>query len=126
MDPFVEVSIGNEVAGARVVQHSLNPVWDEQLLLHVRKQDQSLPMRLAVFDMENFTSNDTIGKAEIDIATLVGSSGKKDSNPDHTLTIHEFDLLLTKNPKRVYQTTPTITSRASYQLAAFACQGMTW
>ncbi|KAH8978273.1 C2 domain-containing protein [Lactarius akahatsu] len=120
MDPFVQVSIGNEVARTRIVRHSLNPIWDERLKLHVLKQNPSLPMRLTVFDCKKFTSNRVVGEAEIDIATLVESSGKKDPDtrfyPDNAPTTHEFELFhLTKNPKRSYQTTPTITFRVSYQ-----------
>ncbi|KAI9442027.1 C2 domain-containing protein [Lactarius psammicola] len=108
MDPFVEVSIGEEVKRTRVVQHSVNPVWDEQLLFHVRERDLSLPIRLSVFDWDRFTSNDLVGWAEIKIATLVERAAKKDLNTGSML---ELELPLVKQPRRVYNVTPTITFR---------------
>lgn len=110
MDPFVKVSIGNEAVGTtRIIQHSRNPVWDELLLFHVREHDLSLPLRLAVFDHDTFTPDDYVGAAEINIATL--NTGRHSA----LLAMHEFDLPLTKNPKRSYRCTPSITFRADYQ-----------
>ena len=39
MDPFVVISFGKRVFRTRVIRHSLNPVWDERLLFHVRKYE---------------------------------------------------------------------------------------
>jgi phosphatidylserine decarboxylase len=39
MDPFVVVSFGKKVFRTRVIRHSLNPVWDEKLLFHVRRYE---------------------------------------------------------------------------------------
>ncbi len=36
MDPFVVVSFGKKVFRTRVVRHSLNPQWVENMLFHVR------------------------------------------------------------------------------------------
>ncbi|KAI9439607.1 C2 domain-containing protein [Lactarius indigo] len=120
MDPFVQVSIGNNVAGTTpVIQHSLKPVWNEQLFLHMRERDLSLHIRLAVFDRDKFTSNDYVGGAEINIASLVERAAKKNPKTglysDHLPTMPEFELPLTTNPKREYTCTPTITFRANYR-----------
>src|SRR6266702_3919183 len=108
MDPFVEVSTGKEVLRTRVVRHSRNPVWDEQLLFHVGEHELSLPLRLTVFDRDRIASNDYVGEAEINIATLVERAAKKDLNTGY---MHEFELPLipAKKPGRVYNLTPTIT-----------------
>ncbi|KAI9457312.1 C2 domain-containing protein [Lactarius psammicola] len=119
MDPFVQVSIGNEVKCTQVIRHSLNPVWDQELIFHLREDDLSLPIRLSVFDWDRFGSNELIGWAEIKIVTLVERTAKKDFKTwlysVDMPTIHEFNLPLTGNIRRVYKATPTITLRASYQ-----------
>ncbi|KAI9435648.1 C2 domain-containing protein [Lactarius psammicola] len=119
MDPFVQVSIGEEVKCTSVIRHSRNPVWNEQLLFHVRDHDLSLPIQLTVIDWDRLTSNDPVGKAEINIATLVEEAKKRDLSAEFYHvdfpTLTKFNLTLTKNPKRAYKCDPTIEFRASYQ-----------
>ncbi|KAH8978412.1 hypothetical protein EDB86DRAFT_3108737 [Lactarius hatsudake] len=85
-----------QVARTRVVQHSLIPVWDEQLFFHVRQEDLSDSIRLTVFDRNKFTPNSDIGEAEIDIASLVERVRTKDLNTGlhaySVSTIREFSL----------------------------------
>ncbi|KAI9449811.1 hypothetical protein BJY52DRAFT_1419827 [Lactarius psammicola] len=108
MDPFVEVSIGEEVKRTSVLSHKLNPVWEEQLLFH-----------LTVIDRDRFSSNDTVGKAEIKIGALVEGATREDPDtwprPTDFPTRLGFNLTLTKNPKRSYKCDPTIKFCASYQ-----------
>lgn len=130
MDPFVQVSIGNKVVGTTsVIQHSLNPVWNEQLFLHMRECDPSLHIRLTLFDKDKFTYDDYVCEAEIDIASLVERVPKKDPKtglyPDHFPTMPELDLPL-RNPKRAYTSTPTITFRANYRPYGTLGQQMRW
>ncbi|KAI9432286.1 C2 domain-containing protein [Lactarius indigo] len=118
MDPFVEVSIGDQVARTRVVRHSLNPIWDEQLFFHVRKQDLSHPMRIAVFNQDRFTRNDLIGRAEFNIPIPPNGDGKDLNTKPYSVdlpTVIDFESPLTLNPRRAYTTIPTITFRANYQ-----------
>ncbi|KAI9441111.1 C2 domain-containing protein, partial [Lactarius psammicola] len=115
MDPFVEVSI-EEVQRTRVIRHSRNPVWDEQLFFHVHEHDLALPIKLKIFDRDKISRNDYVGEARKNIAELVVKTPKKDPNAgfDH-VDFPKFNLPLTTNPKRVYTCTPTITFCASYQ-----------
>ncbi|KAH9033169.1 C2 domain-containing protein [Lactarius deliciosus] len=100
MDPFVEVSIGEEVKRTKVIRHSRDPVWNEQLLLHL-------------------TFNDHIGQVETNIAAII--EGAKKSKEPNTgpysvdfPTMVRFDCFLTNNSTSGY-TYPTLTFRASYQ-----------
>ncbi|KAH9008217.1 hypothetical protein EDB83DRAFT_2531995 [Lactarius deliciosus] len=115
VDPFVEVSIGNKVVGTtRVIQHSCDPVWYQQLDFPVRDSNQ--PIKLTVFDWDMFTSNDYIGEVKINISEISESPTKDPSNkyyPDKFPTMHEFEVnVKTKKPR---SSQPTITFRASYQ-----------
>lgn len=99
MDPFVVVSFGKKVFRTRVIRHSLNPVWDEKLLFHVRKYERSFRVQLTVLDWDKLSSNDHVGDAAIEIAELVGNVPKKDpdtglypEDEDGTRTFQEYKL----------------------------------
>ncbi|KAH9033176.1 C2 domain-containing protein [Lactarius deliciosus] len=122
MDPFVKVSIGEQVKKTDVERHKLDPVWDKELLFHVRQQDLMLPIRLEIFDWDMFTRNDLVGSAQINVATLVQRAANRDPNTglhpaDLPSVLYYNALPLTKNPdpSRAYTHTPTITFHASYQ-----------
>ncbi|KAI9434949.1 C2 domain-containing protein [Lactarius indigo] len=114
MDPFVEVSIGKETLCTRVIQHTLNPVWNQQLFFHVRQDDLSLPIRLTVFDRDKLTRNDYVGEAEVTIPTFNGGAAVHDRvplrrvnkpgpeyDPTPTITFHFTSLNLTLNSESV-------------------------
>ena len=61
MDPFVVISFGKKVFRTRVIRHSLNPVFDEKLLFHVRKYETNFSIQLTVLDWDKMSSNDYIG-----------------------------------------------------------------
>ncbi|CAK9180279.1 unnamed protein product [Ilex paraguariensis] len=48
-----------------VKKDNCNPVWNEELTLSIK--DPNVPIKLAVFDKDTFTEDDTMGEAEIDI-----------------------------------------------------------
>ncbi|KAJ7899839.1 phosphatidylserine decarboxylase-domain-containing protein [Mycena leptocephala] len=74
MDPFVVVSFGKKVFRTRVIRHSLNPVWDEKLLFHVRRYEIGYEVRLTVLDWDKLTSNDYIGEAAFNVGELVADA----------------------------------------------------
>ncbi len=78
MDPFVVVSFGKKVFRTRVIRHSLNPQWDEKMLFHVRRYETSFKIQLTVLDWDKLSSNDHVGDASFDVATLLQDAPKKD------------------------------------------------
>ncbi|KAF7337169.1 Phosphatidylserine decarboxylase proenzyme 2 [Mycena venus] len=71
MDPFVVISFGKKVFRTRVIRHSLNPVWDEKLLFHVRRYEIGYEVRLTVLDWDKLSSNDYIGEAAFNVNELI-------------------------------------------------------
>ncbi|KAH9033200.1 C2 domain-containing protein [Lactarius deliciosus] len=112
MDPYVKVSIGEEkedVGCTSVMQHTLNPEWNEQLFFHV-DQDLSLPIRLTVFDRDKITSDDFVGEVVIaDDSDIERVDQEVDLNTRPPSPVND----LTKIPKRPYTTVtiPEITFR---------------
>ena len=115
MDPYVEVTIGEEVKRTRVIQHNLNPVWDKQLVFHVRESDLSLPILLSVYDWDIFSFHNHVGDIKIFISELVIPSrkgGSTESYPYDIFAMREFyTVALDMNKKREYKHRPTITFR---------------
>lgn len=61
MDPFVVTSLGKKTYRTRVVNHSLNPVYDEKLVFQVQKNEQNFSLYFAVVDRDKFSGNDFVG-----------------------------------------------------------------
>ena len=79
MDPFVVISFGKKVFRTRVIRHSLNPIWDEKLLFHVRRYEANFKIQLTVLDWDKLSSNDHVGDASFDVSELLKNAPDKDS-----------------------------------------------
>jgi phosphatidylserine decarboxylase len=73
MDPFVVISFGKKVFRTRVIRHSLNPVWDEKMLFHVRRYEKSFQVQFTILDWDKLSSNDHVGEASLDLKELFDS-----------------------------------------------------
>ncbi|KAK6933955.1 C2 domain [Dillenia turbinata] len=71
-DPYVILSLGHQSVKTRVIKSSLNPVWNEQLMLSI--PDQIPPLKLLVYDKDTFSTDDFMGQAEIDIQPLLSAA----------------------------------------------------
>ena len=78
MDPFVVISFGKKVFRTRVIRHSLNPVWDEKLIFHVRRYEDNYKVQLSVLDWDKLSSNDHVGDANFNVSELIKHAPKKD------------------------------------------------
>ncbi|KAL4333353.1 hypothetical protein GQ457_07G019450 [Hibiscus cannabinus] len=68
-DPYVILSLGQQSVKTRVIKNSLNPVWNESLMLSI--PENIPPLKVLVYDKDTFTPDDFMGDAEIDIQPLV-------------------------------------------------------
>jgi len=78
MDPFAVISFGKKVFRTRVIRHSLNPVWDEKLLFHVRRYESTFNINFAVLDWDKLSSNDHVGDLQFPLSQLLTSVPKPD------------------------------------------------
>ena len=130
MDPYVKVRIGDEVQSTQVIWHNRNPVWNEQLVFHVRERDLSLPIvlsvfdrlpiRLSVFDRDKGSRDDHVGDVNIHISELVGTTSKKDRSAGFysdgsptMIAFNNYPLFWSSNSWRPYNKNdpPTLTFR---------------
>ncbi|KAN0126265.1 C2 domain containing protein [Lactarius tabidus] len=120
MDPYLKVSIEDDVQSTQVIRHCRNPVWNKQLVLHVRERDLSLPIVLSVFHWNKFSFDDHIGDVNIHISQL-GTTEKEDLpttgiDSDDLSSMSQFsNIPLVTNPTRPYRIIPTLTFCARYQ-----------
>ncbi|PWN47221.1 hypothetical protein IE53DRAFT_402784 [Violaceomyces palustris] len=106
MDPFTIVSFGQKIFRTRVARHTLNPVWDEKLLFHVRRHESNFQAKFLIYDWDKISSHDYVGGADISIATLIEASPKPDPetglykpDEDGNVSMKEFVLPLTRLDK---------------------------
>ena len=78
MDPFVVVSFSKKVFRTRVIRHSVHPQWEEKLLFHVRKHEETFEVKFAVLDWDKLTGNDHVGEATLPLQELMESAPQAD------------------------------------------------
>ncbi|TVU36850.1 hypothetical protein EJB05_18802 [Eragrostis curvula] len=71
-DPYVIINLGHQSMKTKVIRSSLNPVWNERLMLSI--PDPVPVLKLQVYDKDTFTTDDRMGEAEINIQPLVAAA----------------------------------------------------
>jgi phosphatidylserine decarboxylase len=120
MDPFVVISFGKKVFRTRVIRHSLNPVWDEKLLFHVRRYEVNFKVQLTVLDWDKLSSNDHVGDTIIDLSDLIANAPQPDpetglypeeDGTDHAMIQYERPLAIVKDLPPDSKHAPILTFR---------------
>ncbi|KNE72792.1 phosphatidylserine decarboxylase [Allomyces macrogynus ATCC 38327] len=89
MDPFCVVSYGEKVFRTRTLRHTLDPTWNEKVILPVTAHSMRFPLAFSVYDHDKFSANDYIGGCEIEVAGLVQAAAASD---DVTAAVPPTDL----------------------------------
>ena len=82
-DPYLRVTLGDQTVKSDVVVDSLDPIWDEKL--DSLKWDGQALLQLEVLDYDKFTSDDTLGKALVDLDNIPDCGD--DESGEQTLTV---------------------------------------
>ncbi|CAG8452526.1 14469_t:CDS:10 [Cetraspora pellucida] len=80
MDPFVIVSFSRNTFRTRVINHNLNPEWNEKLHFPVKRTELDFLIKFSVYDWDKFTSNDHIAWQTIPMKKLLDQAQKKNKN----------------------------------------------
>ena len=116
MDPYVKVTARDEVKCTQIIRHDRNPIWDKQLVFHMRDRELADPILLSVFDWDRDSFDDYVGDTRVNISQLITSTSRRNPTTefysDHFLNMREFvNVPLATNPKRSYKCVPTLTFR---------------
>ncbi|KAE8664568.1 ADP-ribosylation factor GTPase-activating protein AGD12 [Hibiscus syriacus] len=71
-DPYVVLTLGQQTIQTSVVPSSMNPIWNEDLMLSVPSNYG--PLKLEVYDHDTFSADDIMGDASIDIHPLISAA----------------------------------------------------
>ncbi|KAK3138917.1 hypothetical protein QOZ80_5AG0375150 [Eleusine coracana subsp. coracana] len=71
-DPYVMINLGHQSMKTKVIKSTLNPIWNERLMLSI--PDPVPPLKVQVFDKDTFSSDDRMGEAEVDIRPLISAT----------------------------------------------------
>lgn len=97
MDPFVVTSLGRKTYRTKVINHNLNPVYDEKLVFQVQKHEQNFSLMFAVVDRDKFSGNDFVGTVDFPLSKVRDLSPESDPEtglyrlPDPEHTVHEAE-----------------------------------
>jgi len=78
MDPFVVVSLGKKTYRTKVVNHNLNPVYDEKLVFQVLRHETNFTMSFTVIDKDKFSGNDYVGTVNFPVEKAVSVAPEAD------------------------------------------------
>jgi hypothetical protein len=69
-DPYVIFVLGANSAKSKTIKRNVNPVWNEIFGFRIKEEDKNANLSLIVFDFDNFTPDDFIGSAEINLSEI--------------------------------------------------------
>jgi len=79
MDPFVITSLGKKTYRTRVINHNLNPVYDEKLVFSVQKHEKNFKLFFTVVDRDKFSGNDFVGTASFSLDKALALAPEADA-----------------------------------------------
>ncbi|KAI6714193.1 phosphatidylserine decarboxylase [Diplocarpon mali] len=80
MDPFVIASLGKKTYRTRVIRHNLNPVFNEKMIFHVLKHEQTYSLSFTVVDRDKLSGNDFIAASVLPLKDITDTA--PDANPE--------------------------------------------
>lgn len=78
MDPFVVASLGRKTYRTRIINHDLNPVFNEKMVFQVMKHEQSYSMQFSVVDRDKLSGNDFVGTCTLPLPTIIDAAPQAD------------------------------------------------
>lgn len=78
MDPFLVVSFGHRTFKTRYRRHTLNPTFQERLLVDVGKHEQNWDVIFNVWDKDRITLNDKVATAQVNVHDFAAKAPQQD------------------------------------------------
>ncbi|ORX42923.1 hypothetical protein DM01DRAFT_1340909 [Hesseltinella vesiculosa] len=107
MDPFVIVTFGASTFRTRSIRHNLNPVWNEKLFFHVRRNEANYSVKFTVYDKDKFSGNDLVASYTIPILQLIEQFKNDDAQTSSTTASHTIAIPSSSSSSSSSTTTST-------------------
>lgn len=78
VDPFVVTSLGKKTYRTKVINHNLNPVYEEKLVFQVLRHETNYSINFTVLDRDKFSGNDYIGAVNFPLDKAVSVAPEAD------------------------------------------------
>ncbi|CAK7234025.1 phosphatidylserine decarboxylase [Sporothrix bragantina] len=78
MDPFVVASLGRKTFRTKMINHNLNPVFNEKMIFQVLSHEQNYSFSFTVIDHDKYSANDFIASVSLPLKELVDRAPKAD------------------------------------------------
>ena len=78
MDPFVVASLGRKTFRTKMINHNLNPVFNEKMIFQVLSHEQNYSFSFTVIDHDKYSGNDFIASVSLPLKELIDRSPKAD------------------------------------------------
>ncbi|CAK7204102.1 phosphatidylserine decarboxylase [Sporothrix eucalyptigena] len=78
MDPFVVASLGRKTFRTKMINHNLNPVFNEKMIFQVLSHEQTYSFSFTVIDHDKYSGNDFIASVSLPLKELVDRAPKAD------------------------------------------------
>ncbi|BFZ61583.1 phosphatidylserine decarboxylase [Saitoella coloradoensis] len=78
MDPFVIISFGKKTFRTKIVNHSLNPYFNEKLVFQVMNHEKHFQINFKVADRDKFSNNDSVAFAILPADELISIGPQAD------------------------------------------------
>ena len=80
MDPFVVASLGRKVLRTKVINHNLNPIFNEKMVFQVMRHETSYSFSFTVIDRDRMSGNDFVASTTFPIQKMIQAAPEQ--NPE--------------------------------------------
>lgn len=87
VDPFVIISFGRSTFRTQSKRHTLNPTYNERVILPVLKTEQSFSIGFTVMDKDKISTHDFVADGQFEIRPLLDLAPR----PDPATMLYEMD-----------------------------------
>lgn len=89
MDPFVVVSFSKNTFRSQVINHSLNPEWNEKIHFPVLRSEGNYKIKFSVYDWDKFSDNDLVASQYFPVKPLIDAAEQKYEHKYKALDVND-------------------------------------
>ncbi|CAG8450943.1 8789_t:CDS:10 [Acaulospora morrowiae] len=108
MDPFVVVSFARNTFRTKIINHNLNPEWNEKFHFPIKKNESKYLIKFTIYDWDKFSGNDLVASQSFPIEELMGDHFKATKETEEDFVEKELPLKVLSREKFNKEYKPTL------------------